>query len=100
MSKEKDIIHRGIWHNRTEPDYGYREKVFADKWADENQLDCCTNSTLNMLMNGKGINSFKTITQRDADIAATVIQWLGSNVGACFVDECLREIDKLRHQRF
>lgn len=31
------------------------------------------------------------ITQRDAEVAASVIQWLGTNVGLCFVDRCLRE---------
>lgn len=31
------------------------------------------------------------ITKRDAEVAATLIQWLGTNVGLCFVDRCLRE---------
>lgn len=28
------------------------------------------------------------VTQRDAEVAATVIQWLATNIGSAFVEEC------------
>lgn len=36
-------------------------------------------------------------TQRDATVAATIMQWLGSNVGRSLVDAALRE-DKLARE--
>lgn len=32
------------------------------------------------------------VSQRDADVAATVIQWLGTNCGACFLREAEERI--------
>jgi hypothetical protein len=36
------------------------------------------------------------ITQRDATVAATVVQWLGTNCGQSFLHEVQREIEKSR----
>lgn len=41
-------------------------------------------------------------SQRDAEVAATLIQWLGTNVGRAFVDECeehaFAEGERRRHR--
>ena len=90
----EDIKHIGLWHGRTK--HNDREKVFADKWQEENQLDSCTSPMLSALMNKKDKKEtrFRPITQRDAEVAATVIQWLGSVVGQCFLNECEAEITR------
>lgn len=33
-------------------------------------------------------------TERDWIVAVTIIQWLGSNVGMCFVDNALKRVGK------
>lgn len=39
------------------------------------------------------------LTQRDAEVAACVVQWLGTNVGGGFVQRCEQKIDELRKDR-
>jgi hypothetical protein len=39
------------------------------------------------------------VSQRDAEVAATVIQWLGTNCGRCFMEQCEREISTARAER-
>lgn len=75
--------HQGISTNRLEsnPD----EKVFAEAWAKE------APTTLGYLLCGQD-RSQHEYTQRDATVAATVIQWLGSPVGAGFLDDVQRKI--------
>lgn len=38
----------------------------------------------------------QTITQRDADVATGIIQWLGTNCGMAFLDTCQRKIEASR----
>lgn len=37
-------------------------------------------------------------TRRDAEVAASVIQWLGTNVGLGFIIECEKKIDAMRRK--
>lgn len=60
------------------------ERAFADAWEAHNSQDT---STLEWNM-GDGARPGE-ITQRDATVAASVIQWLGSHVGQCFLAEVL-----------
>lgn len=39
------------------------------------------------------------VSQRDAYVAASVIQWLGTNCGKHFLDECEKEIPEVRKSR-
>jgi hypothetical protein len=59
------------------------ERVFADAWKKQ------APSTLGYLICGQDINRHD-YTERDAEVAATVIQWLGSPVGKSFLDEVLK----------
>ena len=68
---------RGHMHERTE--YDALEKALADKWEKDDRtylLQCLTDSRA---------------TKRDRFIAATVIQWLGTNVGFGFIRECFAD---------
>lgn len=60
------------------------ERAYSDAWEEE------APGTLGFLLCGqdKGAHDY---TQRDAEVAATIIQWLGSPVGSRFVEEVLRE---------
>jgi hypothetical protein len=79
----------------TDPEFVNAERVYLKHWRDENKRKSGLNG-------GKGLlelllsedNGYAAdISQRDATVAATVIQWLGTNCGRCFVMECDREIE-------
>lgn len=79
--------HKGVSHERIyrEPD----EKIFHDEWA------AVAPHTLEHLLYGQN-KDYRDLTdelrQRDAMVAATMIQWLGSNVGSAFLDEVQAKI--------
>jgi len=56
------------------------ERIYAEKWKQRQLIG----NTLAYLLNN--------ITQRDATVAATIIQWLGSFCGQSFLDEVQEEI--------
>lgn len=56
------------------------EAAFAEAWNKE------APNTLGWLLCDQDKNDHE-YTQRDATVAATIIQWLGSPVGQCFVQE-------------
>ena len=56
-----------------------REKVFADAWKAENHHSTATATHL-----------IPDITKRDAQVAATMMQWLGSPVGFCWLTDALK----------
>ena len=63
--------------NRDNP----REVAFADQWDRENDRKGFGRPVLDALI--------EDWTNRDAEVAATLIQWLGSNVGFSFLEESL-----------
>ena len=65
-----------------------REVAFARQWAKENEDDrpgtqSSVGNILRTLVPDAG--------QRDATVAATLMQWLGSNVGMCFLCDVIRD---------
>lgn len=98
------IEHRGInWKSRSDR---VRERVLSDLWAEVNQRAHGFNGgggTLELILY-KGPNSdpmsifvsVAEITQRDATVAATVIQWLGSNCGRDFLDNYQRVVKAMK----
>lgn len=82
------IKHKGLSVHRLsrEP----LEAIYARHWQSANgQRPGMPHGVLEYLL-GDG-NQPRDVTQAEATIAATVIQWLGSPVGQCFVRECLEE---------
>ncbi len=80
-----DPIHRGKSTHRWKDNP--LEKRFAVEWEKKNENDFT--GTLGYLM-GDG-NRPGPIDGRDALVAATVVQWLGSHVGQCFLAEVLSD---------
>jgi len=75
-------IHTGLHARRLTNDgpSSLREKAFADQWQEEQQHD--------LLAYLLGDGSHKAgFSPRDAAVAATVIQWLGTSVGQSFLDK-------------
>lgn len=78
--------HEGFSKNRMHPEAGNeREISYAKAWAEENRV--C--ETLQHLI--------PECSDRDAQVAATVIQWLGSNVGNCFLSKVIAENENIRY---
>lgn len=78
--------------------YDIREKSFADLWHEENKKKRYINfgqgllqdlfiKTKDDMMQSKFVEVI--ITPRERFIVATVIQWLGTNCGWCFLSEVL-----------
>jgi hypothetical protein len=75
-----------------------REKAFADRWKAENDAGAAWRNygrgLLEMLLCSEQRGIFmqfpRDLTPQEATAAATAIQWLGTNVGWCFLEECVK----------
>ncbi len=80
-----ELVHRGVAHSRTQRDLEYRdrqrEKAFSEAWEALNSRPLST-ALVSTLLDGA--------SQVQASAAATVIQWLGSEVGFGFLTETLK----------
>jgi hypothetical protein len=78
--------HEGLHVKRLHPDAGNSlEQAYAELWLKENTHRTGRSAPLlAYLLDGN-------FSQRDATVAATVIQWLGSHVGRSFVNRALCE---------
>lgn len=73
-----------------------REMVFAKLWEDQNKRG----DTLAWILNSFDSNDLQRkgpVSERDAQVAATVIQWLGSPVGQAFLEQASEEQRGLDH---
>jgi hypothetical protein len=107
----KKVRHLPIYHDvirakrRDTPEWiGCRtnaERIFLRRWRAENK-------GVSGINGGRGIleiilsedNTVAELTQRDATVAATVIQWFGTNCGRCFLEETEREIKTARDKEW
>jgi len=89
------------------------ERVFLEKWSKQCQRQRGLNNGYGslelILAPGQRTGGYfgfpkyvPPVSQRDATVAASVIQWLGTNCGGCFLADCEREIKKLNgvHDEF
>lgn len=67
------------------------EVAFALKWRDQNDLG----RTLEWIMSGKK-NEPRRLSDRDYEVAATVIQWLGSSVGLSFLRDVAHSCPEMK----
>lgn len=91
---------KGISFDRVE--HNIREKAFYDQWMKDNEPKLYLNYGHGVLQDlfikSKSLFGFDRewlleINNRDRLIAATVIQWLGSNCGMCFLSEALKRFN-------
>jgi hypothetical protein len=64
--------------------YNKRERAFAEQWEIENKQS----RTLDKLTLAS--------TDRDIEVAATIIQWLGSNVGMAFLSAAMKREPEIK----
>lgn len=72
-----NLHHIGLAVNRLKIDHAAHERAFAEQWAVENEMTPTSPPLLLQLI--------PDCTQEQATAVATVIQWLGSNVGQGFL---------------
>jgi len=77
----------GIYKYRLKNDLSEIERILVKKWHEMNNEDnLATRTTIDCLFTIHSKNEFPT--DRDKIVAETIIQWLGTNVGCCFLQEC------------
>jgi len=86
------IKHEGHNHHRLgrEP----LERLFADKWRELNNGTGRGHGPLAYMLAEDRNRPRDEVTDRDAMVAATVVQWLGSNVGQCFLQDVMNEYEE------
>jgi hypothetical protein len=95
------LDHTGIHASRCEHPSSALEKAFAEQWRNENKTfgvldalmraaDTVDQNVFSPLGDSRPYQFADGVTQRDATVAASIIQWLGSNVGRCFLEEALK----------
>lgn len=77
--------HKGLHRYRFEDNP--LEKKFAEAWQERN--DRGRHGVLEYLLAADNNHPAGEMSDRDAEVAATVVQWLGSHVGRCFLDDVL-----------
>lgn len=68
------------------------EKAFAIKWEELNNSRLI--DILEYILSAEP-NSPASVTDREREVAATIIQWLGSPVGFGFIKQVLKEANQL-----
>jgi hypothetical protein len=90
MVKLSSIKHKGLRTYRFKFNDNPMERVFAEAWVEENRV-VSGNSLLDHLLAEDPNRPRGEVSQRDATVAATVIQWLGSPVGQCFLQDVVEK---------
>lgn len=75
------------------------EEVFAKAWENENTAKGGAiegHGYLDYLLAEDCNRPAGEVTDRDRVVAATVIQWLGSPIGQCFIKDCLSASQKFK----
>jgi hypothetical protein len=82
---------KGFRHKRTENPLHHKEKIFADQWEKENEEN---DSLQQLFVSGHQLSESINlrVTKRERIVVATVIQWLGSNVGFYFLEMALNKM--------
>jgi hypothetical protein len=76
---------------------GLAEFIYVALWRKENKRLSYLNNgfgLLELILKPEGAKRVPHVSQRDADVATTVIQWLGTNCGRCFIDTAEKEIKR------
>lgn len=78
------------------------ERIYHEVWAKDNTRSPGWNSgftTLEWILCPEGQRHPSPVTHRDAQVATSVIQWLGTNCGLALVREAERRINEERAER-
>lgn len=90
------LKHKGHNHHRLSRER--LEKIFADEWRELNSGNGRGHGPLAYMLAEDCNNPRNEVTERDAMVAATVIQWLGSNVGQSFLNNVMSKHQEENHE--
>jgi hypothetical protein len=85
----EQLQHVGYRPERTIFDSGDLERAFAFAWLEKHRI--FGSDHLQSLLSSGDPFGETVVTQRDASVAATIIQWLGTNCGWGFLCQVLRK---------
>lgn len=68
------------------------EKRFADEWELANESSFSTSILLDHILS-EDEKYLHTCTTREREVAATIIQWLGTEIGQGFLDDVNNKIE-------
>jgi hypothetical protein len=92
MSIYAKIKHEGLHAYRLKPNMDNpREVAFAEQWQHEQDFG----RVLSHLLGSGDIGGEVTPSERDIEVAATVIQWLGSAVGQSFLEQVTKRCPEI-----
>lgn len=92
INEHIESFNEGLFHERTKTND--REKAFSDLWKKENKIESWINQGYGTLQNIVMDHEQKPlfyITKNDRIIVATVVQWLGTNIGFNFLERALKK---------
>ena len=97
--KEKTIVQNNPPHNSLQTSRLNRmpERIYAEEWKKNNERHPAINSgftSLEWILCPEGNWVPPAVSERDAEVAASVIQWLGTNCGYHFMLRCEDKIKK------
>lgn len=93
-SKNRGFLYERIADNRKYK-YNDTEEAFIKEWNKKYGMhNQSYASEINLLFLSRKFERRLKITPRDRMVAATIIQWLGSNCGMAFIETVLREVKK------
>jgi hypothetical protein len=74
------------------------ERIYWEEWQKECDYTCSQGTFLELLIHNPHNDGkyLKPVSHRDAAVATTVAQWLGTNCGRCFIERCERRIKEER----
>lgn len=105
---------KGVGHERIK--WSLRERAFYEEWAKQNRqpsqgfnygmttlqlllAPIVSGAPISFPLSGtEKIPDPQIATERDYLVAATIIQWLGSNIGTCFLNDVRDRIAKLEEE--
>ena len=94
------MLNKGLHQYRFKTDTA--ERIFAEEWEKKNTSEYFSNGkpflngrgTLDYLLADDNNNPCGEVSDRDREVAATVIQWLGSNVRMSFLNSAKERLEK------
>lgn len=81
------FTHLGRHAGRLKDPMNLLERIFADEWDQNNR----NGRILEYLLAENPNRPAGEVTERDSEVAATVIQWLGTNVGQAFLRDVIHK---------
>ena len=94
--KGSSVRHVGLHASRLSHPCSAREEAFAKRWRKENDPPSFLNHGVGVLdhllyLSPEQDRFTGESTPREEQVAATVIQWLGTNCGFSFLEEALKD---------